>query len=708
MTDQTPANSLPETAQGAAMPESSIGKVLQRGGEELLLEKLTDRFTVSSVDRSVLSDLVQKLPAEVVAGRTPAQLTEILVDPAQRDAVMQQLRSADAVSFASHVYQIKDNPGSRVYLTEQITIQFAPQVTVETIAQLANSVGLREVKPVAGIPNAFVFETTPAAQENPVKIANRLMQRSDVLTAEPNVIVKTQRLYRPRDPVYPQQWHLNHSGGSQLASGSHIFAEQAWDLTRGSRSIVVAIMDDSVDINHPDFQAVGKIVAPRDFKENDFLPLPGEPEDNHGTSCAGVAVAEENGIGSVGAAPGCALMPIRTTGFLDDESIEAMFGWAMQKGASVISCSWGPSAVYFPLSLRQRAAITLAATKGRNGKGCVIVFAAGNANRPTNGQINERGWPNNVVQGPTQWLGGFTVHPDVITVSASTSLNKKAAYSNWGAEVSVCAPSNNAPPGFGLQEIGYVFTPPQVNTFLPGLGVVTADRLDSAGYDPTDFTSEFGGTSSACPLVAGVAALVLSANPDLTAAEVKQVLQQTADKIIDTDPDPQFGFRKGTYETNGRSDWFGHGKVNAFKAVQAALQRQSAALAAAGQVQRQIRQQSTTSVTIPDFDPQGATSTIQIGDTGTVRDIQVSVTITHTYMGDLEISLVSPIGQTVLLQSRTLGNKQNLQVTYTLQTTPLLRRMLNQSVQGRWQLRIVDQALGDTGTLTGWQLSLGV
>ncbi len=104
------------------------------------------------------------------------------------------------------------------------------------------------------------------------------------------------------------------------------------------------------------------------MKENDFLPLPDVQETSHGTACAGIALAEENGKGIVGVAPGCALMPIRTTGFLDDESVEDIFNWAIEKGASVISCSWGASAVYFPLSLRQRAAIARAATKGRNGK----------------------------------------------------------------------------------------------------------------------------------------------------------------------------------------------------------------------------------------------------------------------------------------------------------------------------------------------------
>ena len=702
MSDQTPVNS---PGQGGGMPESSFSQVLQRGGEELLLEKVNDRFTVNAVDKAAIAGLIEPLPADVSPDRAPAKLTEIRVDPAQRDAVMQQVRDADVVNYASHIYQLKDDPGSRLYLTDQITIQFAASVTAEAIAQMTTPIGLQQVKPIAGVPNTFLFETTASAQENPLKIANRLMQRSEVLTAEPNIVVRTQALYRPRDPIYAKQWHLNHNGGPDLAPNSHVSAEQAWDLTRGIRSVTIAIMDDAVDVSHPDFQGIGKIVAPRDFKENDFLPLPGDPDDNHGTACAGVATAEENGMGSVGVAPGCALMPIRTTGFLDDQTIEEMFGWAVTKGASVISCSWGPASVYFPLSLRQRAALTQAATTGRNGKGCVIVFAAGNANRPTNGSVNESGWPNNALSGPTSWLGGFTVHPDVITVSASTSLNRKAAYSNWGAEVSVCAPSNNAPPGVGLQETGYVFTPPQIRGALPGLGIVTTDRVGATGYSANENAIDFGGTSSACPLVAGVAALVLSANPDLTAAEVRQLLQQTADKIVDPNPDPQFGFRKGTYEASGRCDWFGYGKVNAAKAVQAAVQRQAAAAIASS---RQIQQQNTTSVAIPDNNPQGLTSTIQITETGTVRSIQISVAIDHTFLGDLQISLISPANQTVLLQSRSLGRSTRLQSTYTLQTTPLLRRFLNQPAQGRWQLRVVDAAESDTGTLNNWTLTLGV
>lgn len=561
--------------QGIGVPDQSLALILQRGGDEVLLSKVPDRFTVRpSSTASASNPWLANTEAKFNQPIGNSNLEEYLVAPALLNTAMQAARASDAIAFASHVYSPAKNPGAFFYLTDRITIQFGEQVDEQSRNAIVNAAVLKIVGQVEGIRNTFICEVTKQATENSIKIANRLTRYAEVLVAEPNIIVQTQQHYIPRDPLYSRQWYLNNKSGSQMAAGSHIFAEKAWDITRGVRSIVIAIADDSVDMTHPDFQGQGKIVFPLDLKDNDLSPMPVLDSDNHGTSCAGVAVAEENGKGIVGVAPGCALMPIRTTGYLDDDSVEQIFNWAIEKGAAVISCSWGPSAVYFPLSLRQSAVITKAATQGRGGRGCVIVFAAGNANRPVNGTINEKGWPNDIIKGQTQWLSGYAVHPDVIAVAASTSLNKKSAYSNWGSSISVCAPSNNAPPGTWMQQTGYISTPPEVTQDLPGLGVFTADRIGIAGYDVGDYTDSFGGTSSATPVVAGVAALILSANPRLTAREVRGILEQTTDKIVDPDPDPQLGIRMGTYDLkNRRSDWFGYGKVNAFQAVQAAVRK---------------------------------------------------------------------------------------------------------------------------------------
>jgi subtilisin family serine protease len=700
MSEQTnPANS-PATG----VPQASQGMILQRGGEELILEKVSDRFTVRLATPINPNQLAPTLSVAWRRTIPKANLEVFTVEPRRLDAAMAQARASDSVAFASHAYQIKDRPGSVVYLTDQITIQFATDVDAAKIAAIAAEFGLQQVKPVVGIPNTFVFEVSQQAADNPVKIANKLMGKAEVLTAEPNIVVRQEPHYRPRDPMYPQQWYLGHNGGSDLAAGSHISVERAWDITRGVRSIVVAIADDSFDLNHPDFQGAGKVVAPRDLKEKDMLPLPDGSEPSHGTACAGVAVAEENGTGIVGVAPGCALMPIRTTGFLDDDSVEELFDWALSKGAAVISCSWGAANVYFPLSLRQRAAITRAATEGRKGKGCVILFAAGNANRPIQGTVNERNWPNNILSGSTEWLSGFAVHPDVITVSAATSLSKKAIYSNWGTNISVCAPSNNAPPGMWFQQSGYIYTAPAIASNFSGRGVFSTDILGAAGYDKGDFTSTFGGTSSATPVVAGVAALVLSANPDLTAAQVKRILQDTADKIVDADPDPQLKMRLGTYDSNGHSQWFGYGKVNAFKAVQAAVQMR----AASASVSRQLVGRNNAKLAIPDNNPQGVKSAISVSDSSPVTSIQVTVNITHDFLGDLEIYLIPPNNQQVLLQNRTLGRRTQLQATYTPANTPSLQNILKQPARGIWQLWVVDEAAFDVGTLNSWELSIGL
>ncbi|MBE9201451.1 MULTISPECIES: S8 family serine peptidase [unclassified Nodularia (in: cyanobacteria)] len=685
------------------VPASSLGMILQRGGEELILEKVLDRFTVRPTTEFTSQQLSQVIWGIWQRSIPQAHLELFTVGSDQLESAMSQARAAENVAFAGHVYRIKDDPGTFVYLSDQVTVQFASGVDSARYNAIASSFGLTQPKPVLGLPHTFVYLVSKQARENPLKITNQLQGLSEVLAAEPNILVNSESYYRPRDTLYPQQWYLDHNGGNQLLAGSHIAVEAAWDITRGVRSVVVAVVDDSFDLNHPDLQGSGKIVAPRDLKKNGFLPIPGERETSHGTACAGLAVAEENGTGIVGVAPGCALMPIRSTGFLDDESIENMFNHALDQGASVISCSWGASAVYFPLSLRQRAAITRAVTTGRNGKGCVVLFAAGNANRPINGTVFERNWPGNLLQGNTNWLSGFPVHPDVIAVAASTSLNKKAAYSNWGTNIALCAPSNNAPPGLSFEGRGFMNTQPAIASTLSGRGILTTDQVGTAGLDPGDFTNNFGGTSTATPLVAGVAALVLSANPHLTAQQVKFILEESADKIVDSDPDPQLGMRQGTYDSNGHSQWFGYGKVNAAKAVQAAQKL----LTAVPSVSKKVRVENSRQLNIPDNYQAGIKSAIAIQESSSIKDIEITVNITHDFLGDLEIYLIAPNNQQVLLQNRTLGRRTNLQTTYTIASHPSLKQLLSLAAKGNWQLWLIDYAPQDVGKLNSWSLVIG-
>jgi len=687
-----------------------LGTTLQRGGETLALDKALDRFTARPNDPDSIDALTERIPAQFcdtvpVGSRREAILLEFRVaDPDRLNDAMVATRNLDEIAFVSHVYQIRDNPGTFVYLADEITAQFDDAVSEAERNAIATDLGLQLLKPLEGLPGAFVYRVTKNATENPIKLANRLIDRDEVLAAEPNIVIRSSPAYRPADDLYSRQWYLHHDGGALLSPNSHIFAEQAWDITQGDRSIVVAIADDSIDIDHPDFQGIGKIVAPRDLRGKDFLPLPEAETDNHGTACAGVCLAEETGKGIVGVAPGCALMPVRTTGYLDDDSIEELFDWAVEHNAAVISCSWGASAVYFRLSMRQYAAVTRAATQGRSGKGCVVVFAAGNANRPTQGTLNERGWPNNVISGTTRWMSGFAAHPNAICVAASTSLGKKAAYSNWGPDISVCAPSNNAPPGIWLQQTGFISTAPAVTQALSGLGIFTTDRTGTSGYSRDDYTFGFGGTSSACPVVAGVAALVLSVNPDLTAAEVKDLLQRTADKITDAEADPQLGKRLGTYDSHGHSQWFGYGRVNAHRAVLEAKTLQDISAT----VTKRVRGTNDRDFPIPDNHPDGVRSPIRVLEDLPVADLSVNIDLEHDYLGDLEVSLVAPNGQRVLLQGRRAGRQTHVVANFSLANAPQLAKFRGLSAEGTWYLEAIDLAPGDTGTLKRWQLTLGM
>ncbi len=300
-------------------------------------------------------------------------------------------------------------------------------------------------------------------------------------------------------------------------------------------------MDDGFDLSHPDLSGAGKIVAPWNFLGNTNDPRPEHQYgDWHGTACAGLAVGNANGDGIVGSAPGCRLMPLRTWRYITDSSIEVLFAYVRREGAAVVSCSWSYAARNAPLSNRIKQAISDCATLGRNGLGTVICFAAGNEDR----DIND---PHHPLQ-PS--VNGFAIHPDVIAVAASTSMDERAGYSNFGKEISLCAPGGSGD-GTGWDLV----TTDVIGTFMVGLEPL------SAGYADGDFTF-FAGTSAATPVVAGICALLLSVNPALKAKEVKSILQSTARKIGPA----------GGYDANGHSLQFGYGCVDAAAAVATQLE----------------------------------------------------------------------------------------------------------------------------------------
>lgn len=545
-----------------------IGRYVWRGGKKIELEKEDDRFTVMPSSPEQLERL-RGVPGVRDIKPVTNQVFKVETTTTERDSTMDVLRSDTFKTVAHHAYRPKGTEGTVFYLTDKIIVRFDPKATSTQIDKLLEKYGLKVLKDYEGEVNTFLLQVTTSSGENPIKVANRLAEEKIIMSAEPNMVNRFQPAFIPSDGYFRRQWHLNAKKRPQLVAEASVSAPAAWDVTRGERSIVVAVVDDGFDLSHPDFRGEGKVVFPKDYVDGDGSPFPeSHAGDYHGTPYAGVAIAESNGRGVVGVAHGCAFMPVRFPLSADDDLLIEIFEEVGSK-ADVISCSWGLPPVFAPLSTEVFNMFRrLATSGGPRGKGCVICFAAANFNAPINDPNNIGGFiwldygsgRQRRTTGPI--LNGLAAHPNVIAVAASTSLNKHAAYSNWGAEISVCAPSNN-------------FHPINPQQFVPGRGIWTTDNeAFGEGFTAhSRYTGRFGGTSSATPLAAGVAALVLSANLKFSAAEVKEILQTTADKIVDTDPDIVLSTNRGQYDSNGRCDWFGFGKVNAATAVVEAKKR---------------------------------------------------------------------------------------------------------------------------------------
>ncbi|MBL7815460.1 MAG: S8 family serine peptidase [Saprospiraceae bacterium] len=484
----------------------------------------------SELDNSVKAVLYPNIGGFKIVSVKPQEGTRgLMSDP------VDALRSLDEVEVGTHVYNIagSDKP---LVPTGSIYITFNEKVTTaEQEALLAKyNLVLKERKSE----QKLVASVTPQS-ENPLKCASKFQRLKSVARAEPDIDIPLDHYFTtPSASLWGQMWHLENKGKIpdnpklHLTAGADAKVVEAWKLLDGfgNPNIVVAVIDIGIDVNHPDLAS--KIVKPWDFWSNSDQLLANDPLYTHGTPCASVAVAPADG-GMCGSAPSARLMPLSGTGF-SIESTENMFNYCIEKGADIVSCSWGTLDESFTLNEEKISAITKAATKGRNGKGCVICFAAGNEGAET--------------------LNVYGAHPNVICVGATTSDDEHPDYSNCGPTLTICAPSNGGEvPILAARASWDEGNPNEDGAFKYYYG---------DGIDRGTHYQHFGGTSSATPLVAGICALILSANPNLTAAEVKQILIQTADKVGPADE-----------YTEGYSNKFGYGRVNAAKAVQEAIKR---------------------------------------------------------------------------------------------------------------------------------------
>ena len=365
-----------------------------------------------------------------------------------------------------------------------------------------------------------------------VRLAAQLATLDEVAFATPDFISQYRRsLPAAGGTPSTKQWHLKLIG-----------ATQAWKHGRGKRGVVVAVLDDGIDIEHPELRTnVLRHPDPdeaRDLCGRDFYLADDDPDhfnprpkrfrtpfeemagnDIHGTCCAGVAVGR--GPKAYGLAPNCRLLPVKVF-HADDLASDSRVADAIRYAAQfadVISCSWGGAkSPDIEFALRDARAI------GRKGRGAVVVCASGNEERKQ-------------VDYPAS-------DANAMAIGASTDGDDLAWYSNSGPQLCVVAPSNGGARG--------IFT---TDVSTPGRGFNTG-KVAAGGADGL-FTNDFGGTSSATPLVAGLCALILSLKPEMTPDDARAILIASAKKIGPA----------SAYKANGHSNKFGHGRIDAAKAV---------------------------------------------------------------------------------------------------------------------------------------------
>ncbi len=434
---------------------------------------------------------------------------------------------------------------------------------------------------------AYILQLSSASPVNPIKIVEEMQKSDDFKIAEPDFNIPIQKhafaAQEMDDKLIKNQWYLQNHGDVEkhpyfkrfsapdkplLVAGADAKVIAAWDfLTEkygaassdnlGSSAVRIAVLDDAFELDHPSLTgeenhqiitnldgsttANNKIIAVYNSKFNNDSVLPKYSEDDHGTACVGVAAGAFTPASKiVGACPNASLILIKTEGQINNEYFKNAFKFAIENGADVISCSWGIGRYNFILSTYQQQVLHAAAVKGRNGKGTTICFSAG----------NEAAYFTHPFE--PKKIMGFPTHPDVLAVGASNSRDQRSDYSCYGEQLFIVAPSDGK----------------DIDEQQSGANVITsASNLDFNGkeLDGSKYTYFFGGTSSACPLVAGICALMYSVNPNLTAHQVKQILADTANKI-----DNKATGGKYEYASDGHSMFMGYGRVNALEAVKKA------------------------------------------------------------------------------------------------------------------------------------------
>jgi subtilisin-like proprotein convertase family protein len=481
----------------------------------------------------------------------------------------------------------------------------------------------------------------------------------------------------PTDPLVTFQWYL------YPTTGINVF--DVWKDYTGA-GVRVAVFDQGIDPNHPDLDGNLLTTLGRNASNLSFGGAPLLTTDNHGTAVAGTIAAELNGTGIVGVAYGAKLVSIYDKMTLAE--IPNAFAYA--SNFDVLNNSWGFApqgtsyyAIYgnwafadnflSPTFSAAGAALANLAATGRHGLGTVVVQSAGNS----------------FSLGDDTNLHNFQNSQFIVTVAATDYVGHVTSYSSPGASVLIASPG-----GGGTDKIS---------------DIITTDRVGALGYETGDFTP-IDGTSFSAPIVSGIVALMLEANPNLGYRDVQEILAYSA-RITDAS--------NNEWRYNGANNWnggglhydaldhnLGFGLVDSLAVVRLAETWPNVSHTASNR--QQITLSHNPALTIPDNNGSFASDSISVSQSIEVERAEVTLNVTHPYVGDLSVLLTSPSGTTSFLLYRPQQNSLSAYGTGQDNIHFTFDTVLNwgESSVGAWSLAIFDKATGYIGKLDSWTLNL--